>query len=60
MDRPIEAHDHLEDGEFITRRRAAGDTANTRKCLSCEKPFDSEGWHNRLCPQCRKRSGDVG
>lgn len=25
----------------------------TRPCMSCQKPFDSEGIHNRLCATCR-------
>lgn len=29
----------------------------TRPCLCCQKPFDSEGIHNRLCDVCR-RQGD--
>lgn len=44
-----------ESAEEIARPRAAGDTPHLRRCLACEKPFESEGWHNRLCPQCRKR-----
>jgi hypothetical protein len=24
-------------------------------CLACRKPFASEGPHNRLCKDCRKR-----
>jgi len=28
-----------------------------RKCLSCKKPFMSEGAHNRMCNQCRTNSG---
>jgi hypothetical protein len=41
--------------ENIQRPRATGDTPHLRTCLACDKPFESEGWHNRLCPQCRKR-----
>jgi deoxycytidylate deaminase len=29
-----------------------------RPCISCAKPFDSEGIHNRMCPTCRARSSD--
>lgn len=28
----------------------------TRSCLTCGRPFDSEGAHNRMCPQCRAHS----
>jgi len=24
-----------------------------RKCLCCLRPFQSEGWHNRLCHSCK-------
>jgi hypothetical protein len=27
----------------------------TRPCLCCQKPFKSEGAHNRLCDPCRGR-----
>ena len=26
-----------------------------RPCLACRKPFASEGPHNRLCKDCRRR-----
>jgi hypothetical protein len=29
-----------------------------RPCLCCQKPFDSEGIHNRLCATCRHVSGE--
>ena len=25
-----------------------------RTCLKCNRPFDSEGPSNRICPSCRK------
>jgi rRNA maturation endonuclease Nob1 len=28
---------------------------HTRACLCCEKPFPSEGPHNRLCQYCRQK-----
>jgi hypothetical protein len=34
--------------------RPVNDNAGMRRCLACKEPFDSEGWHNRLCPKCRK------
>ena len=36
--------------------RAEGDTAKTRNCMACGEPFESEGWHNRMCRRCRKRT----
>jgi hypothetical protein len=30
--------------------------ARLRACLACGIAFESEGNHNRLCQQCRKRS----
>lgn len=35
-------------GEY-TRRRSA----KRRTCLTCAKPFASEGPHNRICAKCR-------
>lgn len=40
----------------ILRKPAAGDTrqtAMTRTCLSCQKPFYSESAGNRICPRCK-------
>jgi Zn finger protein HypA/HybF involved in hydrogenase expression len=37
-------------------RRPEEDVACARRCMGCGGEFESEGWHNRLCPQCRKRS----
>lgn len=25
----------------------------TRPCICCQKPFESEGAHNRMCDRCR-------
>ncbi len=38
------------------RPRPAADIASERKCMSCGETFASEGWHNRLCHRCRRRS----
>lgn len=36
------------------RRDAAAPAAvDMRDCLTCGRPFASEGKHNRLCPACR-------
>jgi hypothetical protein len=60
MDKVIEKQiqSQSSEAEEFARARASGDTPNMRSCLACDKPFESEGWHNRLCPPCRKRSGD--
>lgn len=43
------------DGGFaVGRNRKSG----RRPCLSCDKPFWSEGIHNRLCPRCRGHEAD--
>jgi hypothetical protein len=33
------------------------DNRRMRNCLCCEKPFGSEGNHNRLCPGCNNTDG---
>lgn len=35
------------------------EATQTRPCLRCRKPFESEGPHNRLCKACANRAGDV-
>lgn len=32
-------------------------TMRKRPCMTCGVSFQSEGKHNRLCPQCRRRDG---
>ena len=34
-------------------RRQRTSQRGYRPCMSCRKPFLSEGWHNRLCPRCK-------
>jgi tRNA(Ile2) C34 agmatinyltransferase TiaS len=29
---------------------------SVRSCMSCQKTFESEGTHNRMCPQCKRRA----
>lgn len=31
----------------------------TRQCLKCNRKFDSEGAHNRMCPVCSKSADKV-
>lgn len=42
--------------ELVMEHRAAHDLPTERNCMSCGEKFASEGWHNRLCLRCRKRS----
>lgn len=47
----------LQDDEFVEDdHKAAHNVPGERSCLSCGESFMSEGWHNRLCLRCRKRS----
>lgn len=46
----------LEAEEAVTDHRAVNDVPTERSCMSCGEKFQSEGWHNRLCLRCRKRS----
>ena len=45
--------DEVENARIM---RATGDTAKIRNCMACGEPFESEGWHNRMCRRCRKRT----
>lgn|GEM_PF-1347309 len=46
---------HIQSGR--KRRDVHGEPVptETRPCLRCRKPFESEGSHNRLCGPCGKR-----
>ena len=46
--------------EIATRRqvRKRKDTV-TRECLRCDRPFPSEGFHNRLCDPCRENPAET-
>lgn len=48
------------EAEAFGRARAQGDSASERSCMVCGNKFESEGWHNRLCGSCRKRSVAAG
>jgi hypothetical protein len=37
----------------LGRRPPARKVKKRRPCMSCRKPFDSEGNHNRICPSCK-------
>jgi len=55
--RPSRKHD--DDDEVSSLLRATGDVATRRNCIACGRTFDSEGWHNRMCPPCRRLSDPV-
>jgi hypothetical protein len=60
MDRDTQ---HTEVDEPLPPDALARPTKNvekTRVCMSCRESFLSEGWHNRLCHKCRKRSETAG
>lgn len=46
----------VDSEEVVLDHRAATDVPRERSCMSCGETFASEGWHNRLCLRCRKRS----
>lgn len=48
------------DEDDVAMPRAAGDVAADRACIACGETFRSEGWHNRLCPKCRRKSDPFG
>lgn len=47
----------LQVGNLSTAARS--DRQQTRACLSCSKPFSSQGAHNRMCPSCRAEGPDL-
>lgn len=49
-----------EEAEEGLPQRARGNAPGERNCIACGTRFHSEGWHNRMCPQCRKRSAPFG
>jgi hypothetical protein len=50
---------HRQDSE-PERPRATGDGPAERRCMTCGETFLSEGWHNRMCRRCAKRSQPLG
>lgn len=53
-----DVHPDLHENEEAPplRARPVQDVPTERNCMSCGESFASEGWHNRLCLRCRKRS----
>ena len=56
----LENLDQDWDEEESVIHRAEGDVAAERACIACGEAFMSEGWHNRLCPKCRRKSDPFG
>ncbi len=59
-DRPYQAAVPLQDfskGPPAPYTRAPSDEPAMRKCLRCRGNFESEGWGNRMCVQCRRTAG---
>jgi hypothetical protein len=45
-------------GNSTRKPRAPTPSAHeTRPCITCNQPFPSEGKHNRMCSNCRAKSG---
>jgi hypothetical protein len=40
------------------RRDDAKVSRKVRPCMTCRKPFESEGIHNRMCNGCRAQNGE--
>ncbi|MEX2644531.1 MAG: hypothetical protein WD270_13830 [Acetobacterales bacterium] len=54
------ADDLVLDEDGADRPRPSDDIARERSCMTCSRPFVSEGWHNRMCPRCRKLGDPMG
>ena len=60
----LDADDEVVGGGFTSHAMAAlsmerlqrASQSGYRPCMSCQKPFLSEGSHNRLCPRCKSRA----
>lgn len=44
------------DGEVVAPDGTGDEIVQRRDCLMCQKPFPSEGIHNRICVPCTKTS----
>lgn len=51
-----ESETEILENDELADYRAPHNVPSDRKCMSCGEVFHSEGWHNRLCLRCRKRS----
>lgn len=46
---------HLDAWTGWTKQTSEEKPVTTRRCMSCRKPFPSEGIHNRICNTCKLR-----
>lgn len=47
---------------IVDQKQRAADLAAkrmVRPCMRCEKPFQSEGIHNRMCDHCRRQNDEL-
>lgn len=49
----------VEEAEAMLDRRRRALRQIARPCITCTKPFDSEGPHNRMCPDCRNNAQEA-
>lgn len=47
------AHSSAQDRLEMLERKAG---MKTRRCITCQAQFHSEGAHNRMCQKCRTRA----
>jgi len=45
----------MQPEDFQTPANEAKSKARKRPCMSCRKLFESEGIHNRICDNCKRR-----
>lgn len=41
---------------YTTAKKRADCKTEKRNCMCCDRVFDSEGIHNRICPKCKTTS----
>lgn len=47
---------------IVAQKRKAADLAAKRMerpCMCCQRRFQSEGIHNRMCDSCRRQTGEL-
>ena len=49
-------HRILHENDPVEKERARTTNRVQRPCMSCQRPFPSEGIHNRLCLTCKGNS----
>lgn len=57
--RPVgPTHCRKDQAESLAARLSRAQKSRPRLCLACDRPFISEGPHNRLCTSCRRLGTD--